>query len=119
MDSIRDRNRSLDAMIAKGEILESLPLFYDASCSFTEVKDGARRKSRSAQHDHLSAFFATLSAFNSATLHSQAAENDVTLSEWTFDMVGPEGVPILWKEIIVRHWRDGNVIEEKYYNATA
>ncbi len=49
---------------------------------------------RDAQHAHLSGFFSTLKAFNGATLHAAATNGDRSLSESTFDMIGPDG-PIL------------------------
>ena len=76
----------------------------------------ALRRGRQAQHDHLSGFFATLESFNGATLHSAGVGDDVTLNEWTFDMTGPDG-PILWNEILVRRWADGEVVSERYYTA--
>lgn len=110
---------ALDEMIAKGKILETLPLYFAESCVFTEMGDGAMRANRSAQHGHLSGFFATLKGFNGATLHSSAVAGDTTLSEWTFDMVAGDGSSIVWKEVLVRQWQGGKVVEEKYYNATA
>ena len=49
-------------------------------CTFEEG-DGSRRESKQAQHDHLSAFFASLRGFNGATLHAQAIGDGVTVSE--------------------------------------
>jgi len=114
-DELASINGELDAMTGKGEILEALGMFYDESCTFQEG-NGAPRVGRSAQHAHLSGFFATLKAFNGATLHASGAGAGVTLSEWTFDMEGPDG-PILWNEILVRRWRDGKVVNERFYTA--
>ena len=40
------------------------------------------------------------------------------MSEWTFDMVGGDGLPIIWNEVIRRQWKDGLVTDERYYNTT-
>ncbi len=116
---INEQVKAFDAMTAKGEILEALAEFYDAACTFTEVNTGDSRASRQAQHDHLSAFFSTLKGFNSAILHSSAASGDVSLSEWTFDMTAGDGTPVVWNEVLIRHWKNGKVVEEKFYNASA
>ena len=60
--------------------------------------------------------FATLKAFNGATLHSQGIGENVSLTEWTFDMVGPDG-PILWNEVLRRQWKEGKVVSERFYQA--
>ena len=109
----------LDEMTGKGEILDALDAFYCESCTFTEVSDGASRANREAQHHYLSGFFSTLKGFNGATLHSSAVGDDVTHSEWTFDMTTGNGLSIIWNEVLVRRWSDGKVVEEKFYNASA
>ena len=109
----------LDEMTGRGEILESLDAFYSEDCSFTEVADGSSRGSRADQLEHLSGFFSTLQGFNGATLHSSAISGDTSLSEWTFDMTAGDGSSIVWNEVLVRRWRDGRVVEEKFYNASA
>lgn len=114
-EAITKANNDLNAMTAAGKILDALEAFYADDCTFQEGNQ-TPRKGRKAQHDHLSAFFKTLKAFNGATLRSAGVGDDVTLNEWTFDMVGPNG-PILWNEILVRRWRDGKVVSERYYTA--
>ncbi len=105
----------LDKMTGEGKILDALVKFYDKDCTFQEG-DGKPRVGRDAQHAHLSDFFSTLKAFNGAKLHASASNGNTSLSEWTFDMTGPDG-PILWNEILVRRWRDGKVIAERFYTA--
>lgn len=108
-------NAELDAMTGEGKILEALEKFYAEGCTFQEGQD-TPRVGRAAQHAHLSGFFATLKAFNGATLHGSGVGEGLTLSEWTFDMEGPDG-PILWNEILVRRWADGLVVSERFYTA--
>jgi len=119
MINLDNQLHALDTMVSKGEILESINAFYHENCTFTEMAGGATRANRKDQHEHLSGFFASLKGFNGATLHSSATDGDVSLSEWTFDMTAGDGSSIVWNEVLVRHWRDGKVIKEKYYNASA
>jgi ketosteroid isomerase-like protein len=112
---IASLNAQLDARTGKGEILEALGEFYAEDCTFQEG-NGEARVGRATQHEHLSGFFSTLKAFNGATLHASGVGDNVTLSEWTFDMEGPDG-PILWNEILVRRWNGGKVVSERFYTA--
>lgn len=115
MQDIRSIDDKLNEMTKAGKILDALEHFYDPECTFQEGNQPVR-KGRTAQHDHLSNFFATLKRFNGATLHAQGIGTDTTITEWTFDMVGPNG-PIVWNEILRRKWKNGKVISERYYTA--
>lgn len=115
-DEIRGLETALNDMTARGQMLEALAKFYTEDCVFEEG-DGSRRQGRQAQHDHLSRFFASLKGLNAATLHAQATGNDVSLSEWTFDMTGSGDQPIVWNEVLVRRWRGDRVISERFYQA--
>ncbi len=116
VSELKNLDSQLNEMTRSGKILEALEQFYADNCSFQEGNSKEIRKGRQAQHDHLSAFFGTLKSFNGATLHSQGVGDGVTLTEWTFDMTGPDG-PILWNEILVRNWADGKVVSERFYTA--
>jgi ketosteroid isomerase-like protein len=116
MKSTLELETQLNEMTRAGKILEALEAFYAEDAVFQEGNAPART-GRSAQREHLAAFFETLKKFNGATLHSQAVHDDVSLSEWTFDMVGPDG-PLVWNEVLRRVWRDGKVISERFYTAT-
>lgn len=115
MQTLKDIDDQLNTMTAAGQILDALKQFYASDCTFQEGSLDSR-VGRDAQHAHLSAFFDTLKAFNGATLHSQGVGDNVTLTEWTFDMVGPDGA-IIWHEVLRREWSDGKVISERYYTA--
>ncbi len=116
MKDLKTLETELNALTSQGKILEALEQFYALESTFQEG-NGPVKPGRQAHHDFLSGFFATLKAFNGATLHAQTIGDDVTMSEWTFDMVGPEG-PILWNEILRRQWKDGKVVSERFYTAS-
>lgn len=115
MPDIHSLEDQLNQMTKAGKILDALEQFYDSDCTFQEGNQPAR-KGRKTQHDHLSAFFATLKKFNGATLHAHGVGTDTTISEWTFDMVGPNG-PIVWNEVLRRKWKNGKIVSERYYTA--
>ena len=113
--SIAAIDSRLNDVVKQGKMLEALAEFYDENCTFQEGND-TPRVGRQTQHDHLAGFFSTLKGFNGATLHSQGVADDTTLTEWTFDMVGPDG-PIVWNEILRRQWKNGKVVSERFYTA--
>ena len=103
-----------NALTAQGKILDSIDQFFADDCVFIEP-DGSRRSSKAAQRAHLEGFFATLKSFEGATLHHQSVGDNVSMSEWTFKMTGGDSQPIVWNEVLVREWRDGKIVSEKYY----
>lgn len=108
--------QSLNHKTAQGEILAALDAFYSDDCVFVE-SNGDQRVGKAAQKAHLEAFFATLEGFKGATLHAEAiGEGGVAISEWTFDMKGPEG-PIVWNEVLSRRWKGGKVVSERFYTS--
>jgi ketosteroid isomerase-like protein len=107
---------ALNELCKEGKMFDMLDGYYAEDCVFQEA-DGNKRRGRAAQIGHLKAFFATLKRFNGATLHAAATGPDVGMSEWTFDMTGPDGQSIIWNEILVRRWRNGKVASERFYRA--
>lgn len=114
MSSLRQSVKELDELTAKGAILDGLEKFYADECEFVEP-GGASRVSRKAQHEHLSSFFDSLKGFNGATLHGTSIGDNLTMSEFTFDMTGGDGKSIVWTEVLVRRWDGGKVVSEKFY----
>jgi hypothetical protein len=117
MNDLIELETRLNTMITNGKVLEALNEFFDEDAVFQEGT-AAKRVGKKVNYEFLSGFLKSLKAFNGAKLHRQAGGKDWTFSEWTFDMVGPEG-PIVWNEVIRREWKNGKVISERYYNAGA
>lgn len=115
MTDLKRLDDELNQLTASGQILEALAGFYADDCVFQEGNQEPRI-GRPTQHAHLSSFFATLREFRGATLHSQAVGDGVTLTEWTFEMIGPDG-PLVWNEVLRRQWLDDKVVSERYYQA--
>ena len=106
----------LNDLDRQGKILEGLEQFYADDCTFQEGNEEPIR-GKAAQGERLSAMFESLRGFNGATLHSQAVGDGITATEWTFDMTGGDGQAIIWNEVLVRHWQDGKVVRERFYQA--
>lgn len=113
--NIKELDNQLNSLTAAGQILEGLDQFYAEDCTFQEGNSDLI-VGKATQSARLSAMFATLKAFNGATLHNQGIGEDVSFTEWTFDMVGPDG-PIIWNEVLRRQWKNGKVVSERFYQA--
>ena len=116
MEDLRTLLHNLDAMIAKGEMVEATEQFYADNCTYQEGNQPPRTGGKAAHKEYLSGFFKTVTAVNGLTLRSQAVGDGVTMSEWTFDLSTTNG-PVLWNEVLRRQWKDGKVVSERFYTA--
>ena len=116
MQDLQTLEMDLNAMIARGEMVEATEKYYADDCTFQEGNKEARSGGKAAHIGYLKAIFASVTAVNGLTLHSQTAGDGVTMSEWTFDLSTTNG-PVLWNEVLRRRWVDGQVVSERYYTA--
>ena len=113
---LRDLDDKVNQLTLQGKILEALDQFYSDGCTFQEGNE-APIEGKTTQRDRLSEMFASLERFNGATLHGQTIGDGITMTEWTFDMTGGNGEAILWNEVLVRRWQDGEIVSERFYQA--
>ena len=116
MEDLKTLVKELDAMIAKGEMVEAVGKFYADDCVWQEGNKEPRTGGNEGQKAYLTAFFSTVTKVNGLTLHSQTVGDDITMSEWTFDLDTTNG-PVLWNEVLRRRWENGKVVSERFYTA--
>ncbi len=108
--------KALDKMVLKGQILDGVDAFFHPDV-VTQEGNGTITNGLVEKKEKLEEFFAGIGSVNEITLHSQASRGNVSMSEYTFDLTQKDGTPILWNEILRRQWKDGLVINERYYTA--
>lgn len=116
MQNVETLETQLNALIAKGEMVQATEQFYADNCSYQEGNKAPRTGGKKGHVEYLSAFFQTVTAVNAITLHSQTFGDGVTMSEWTFDLSTTNG-PVLWNEVLRRRWENGKVVSERFYTA--
>lgn len=116
MQDLTNLETSLNAMIAKGEMVEATEKFYADDCVYQEGNQQPRAGGKEGHKKYLSDFFKTVTKVNGLTLRSQTIGDGVTMSEWTFDLATTNG-PILWNEVLRRRWENGKVVNERFYTA--
>ncbi|MTI88576.1 MAG: nuclear transport factor 2 family protein [Balneolaceae bacterium] len=107
----------LDRLTSSGRFMEALEKFYHPDVT-TREGNQVPVISREAHQVKLISFFSNIERVNRITLHRVAVGNDVTMSEYTFDLQNKEGHRILWNEVLRRRWKNGLVIDERYYTAS-
>ena len=115
--NLKERVEALDQQVVDGKIMEAVDAFFHPDV-ITEEGNGTKTHGLNVKKEKLQSFFAGISSVNEIKLHSQAVGDDVTMSEYTFDLTQTDGSPILWNEVLRRKWKDGLVIDERYYTAS-
>lgn len=113
--TIEQREVALNTRIQEGDVLGALKEFYADDIAMREGSASEATVGKQENLSRLEQFLGSLKQFNGATLHNYSVGDDVSMSEWTFDMVGGDGSPIIWNEVIRRQWRNGAVTDERYY----
>lgn len=114
MSNIETNETELNRLIASGKGMEGFEKYYADDVRMQEnlapptVGKDANRK-REIE------FFSIVEVFHGATLHAQAVSGDVSFSEWTFDFTTKQGARVKLVEVARRRWRDGKVVDERFY----
>ena len=105
----------LDQLVVQGKLLDAIQHFFhpDVVC-YSDPSDAIYGKE--AKYDNTRHFLDGVAEINNITLHSQALGDRVTMSEMTFEFTRHDQKKVIWNEVIRRFWKDGLVIDEKYYN---
>ena len=114
--NLHERVKILDAYVQDAKIIEAVDAFFHPDVH-TQEGNGQQTHGLTDTKRKIEKFFLRVGRINKIILHSQTIGNDVTMSEFTFDLTEINGKRILWNEVLRRRWRDGLVIDERYYTA--
>lgn len=107
----------LNRLVLEGRILDAFETFYadevvmqeNAATPVVGKRDNRERERR---------FVDSIEQFHGAQLLGAATQDDRSYSEWLLDLTFKGGVRVKLEQVAVRHWRDGQVVRERfYYNA--
>ncbi len=118
LETLEAKVTALDQQIVAGDIPGAVETFFHPDVETQEGSADEVSRGKAEKIAKLQAFFAGIAKVNSIQLHSYAVGDNVTMSEFTFDLTQTDGSPILWNEVLRRRWQDGLVINERYYTAS-
>jgi ketosteroid isomerase-like protein len=79
---------------------------------------GERCEGKEANRKREVEFGSQIKEFHGANCRSSAVGDGVTFSEWEFDFTFQNGQRVKMEEVARREWKDGKVVNERfYYNA--
>ena len=114
--NIQERVYALDRLILGSKVLDAVQAFFHPDVVTMEGNDDDVRGIAQVR-SKLIELLKGIEKVNGITLHNQTVNGDVTMSEFTFDFMTVNGEKVVCNEIIRRIWKEGLVIEERYYTA--
>jgi hypothetical protein len=107
-------DKQLNDQIAKGDILGAFDKFYAENVTMQENSDepfAGKAINRKREEE----FIASVQEFHSAKLLASAVNGDTSFGEWEFDATYKGGARIKMSEVAVRHWNNGQIVQERFY----
>lgn len=104
----------LNQMIVDGKSVDAFRMFY-AEDVVSQENDEPERVGRESWMAARKAMESQLKKFEARVL-ANAANGDISFSEWVFDLE-LEGVgPMKMTQVAVRRWRSGLIVRERFYH---
>jgi ketosteroid isomerase-like protein len=112
-----ERARDLASMAGQGKTMEAFEKYYHDDCLIREMPTGEVRKGKEAQRQAIQQWFGMVKELHGGGVGAITAdeENNVTCSESWFDITFQDGNRTKMEEVAVQHWKEGQIIEEKFY----
>jgi hypothetical protein len=104
----------LNSLILEGRILEGFDKFYAPDVKMQDndlpVRNGFK-ESRQFEEG----FVGNLTEFRGVQLLNRIVSEGIVVGEWHFDFTHKEWGVRNYKQISVQRWKDGKIVEEKFY----
>jgi len=114
MSDWKQFDEELDQAILTGKALEAFEKFYaddvvmvEGTGETFEGKDVNRRREEE--------FFGSVEEFHGASIGAKGFGDNVSLAEWVFDVTFKGGSRVKMEQAVVRTWKDGKVVRERFY----
>jgi hypothetical protein len=114
MSDIARVEAELNKMILMGRAMEGFEKFYGEDTIMQENTDPPC-VGKAANREREIQFFDSIQEFHGATLGPVAVADDVSFSEWVYDITFKEGGRTKMTQVARRKWRNGLVVDERFY----
>jgi len=114
MSELAKLEDEMNRLILTGRSEEAIERFYadDAALQENVEPEVVGKRAILARER---AFAAKVASAAPPVLHASAVGEDVTLSEWTWELTLEDGTRVLLNEVARRRWRHGQIVHERFY----
>ncbi len=106
--------QELNKLLLAGKPLEAFEQFYAEDIVMQENTDPPV-VGKPANRAREQAFFGSIAKFHSIELLGWAIRDNVSYSEWVYEMTLASGARVRMTEVSARRWRDGKIVHERFY----
>lgn len=114
MSDFKQLDAELDQAILSGKALEAFEKFYADDVVMIEGS-GEKFEGKQVNRKREEEFFASVEAFHGASVGAKGFGDNVSLAEWVFDVTFKGAGRVKMEQVVVRTWKDGQVVRERFY----
>jgi hypothetical protein len=114
MEQLKQNVESLNNMILEGRILDAFEKFYDDEVVMQDNNHPAR-EGKTINREYEKAFVEGLTEFRGARVLNTVISDDLAVTEWWFDYTHSEYGDRNYRQLAVQRWKNGRIVEEKFY----
>ena len=114
MSDIAQRDAEINQLILTGKAMDAFEKYYADDVVMQENFDEpcvGKDANRKREYE----FFGSIEQFHGAEMPTAAVGDDVSYSEWVWDLTFKGGHRVQMKQVARREWRDGLVVHERFY----
>ncbi len=115
--NLEERLQQLVRSIGEGRNLEAMNEFYAENISMQENAN-APTVGLAANIEREKQFLAFVKEWKGAAVKAMAVNGSASFVEWVLDWVAIDGTPVHREQIAVARWRDGKIVQERFYYDT-
>jgi len=109
--------KDLNGMILSGKAMEAFEALYSEDVVMRD-NDDEPWTGKDFNRKREEEFFGSVAEVHAIELLTSAAGDDVSFSEWTYDITFKNGYRATWNQTAVRRWKDGQIVAERFYHKT-
>ncbi|MGH9429121.1 MAG: nuclear transport factor 2 family protein, partial [Terriglobia bacterium] len=115
--SLGERLKALHRYIREGRIIEAMNEFYDQTVT---MQDNANPPTVGLEPniERESQFLKTVKEWNGTQFKASCVGKDVTFYETVLDWIATDGTPVHREQMAVAHWKNGKIVQERFYYDT-
>jgi SnoaL-like domain len=114
MENLKTLVDQLNQMILDGKIMDAFEKFY-ADDVVMQDNDYPQRVGKDENRKFEEAFVSSLTEFRGARVENVIISDGIAVVEWWFDYTHKEYGVRNYKQVAVQRWKDGKIVEEKFY----
>ncbi len=114
MNTISELINDLNNMVLQGKAMEAFEKYYADDVVMQENEMPATA-GKDANRERELAFFGGISEFRGAQVLDVAVGENLSMVVWNMDYTHKEYGVRNYKQVSVQHWKDGKIVNEKFY----